>query len=158
MFVLCLQARNLTRHWGGHRAILDGIVKHELFAGTLAGLMRDIQAVFDERSDDPTTVQGTRCGVGFLCKSGRHRSVAWTFILKAVAEAMGARVVICHRERARWHDDFCTGCPQCRVDYAKLRHTIGERIFTMHPPAPPAVVAPSMVLGGSRAAASIFAP
>ena len=66
--------------------------------------------------------------IAFLCKSGRHRSVAIAKYMALLVEALGLKLGDHrHLSRNKWRRDFCTRCPACGPH--QTRSQLGEGLF-----------------------------
>ena len=99
-------------HTGHHPDIISRVVRHHTFRDWLAGVQRQIFAA----STGCEVKANADLGVALYCKSGKHRSVASSFILKYIFEAEGWMCPeVHHLSQLAWgRYNCCRGlCSEC---------------------------------------------
>lgn len=113
--------RKLYHHWGEHVDTLRDWTESDAALNVMKKLHRKFSEMLRDQHAGPRNLL-------FLCKSGRHRSVAAAAVAKwNVGQSMRFRYVqTLHLSSARgWHPKFCTTCEMCmenadgRVDIKK---------------------------------------
>ena len=100
----------LRDHWGEHCLTMNGILR----SPNLDDLIREVK-----RYVKPTAAlfnSGRRVSVAFLCRSGKHRSVALAKFFRRQwrRDRLGnSQVVHVSELLGYWPNDFCTSCNYC---------------------------------------------
>ena len=112
--------KSLRFCWGENANILDEFLGSQACFDALRILKRNLV-------HDPDT-QAEELHFAFMCRSGRHRSVAMTCIVRWILEDLGYRVTeTTHVNRDQW-GTLCTSCDEdCITDALALKEDIRRR-------------------------------
>ena len=102
-------------HTGQHAEIICGVCNSPHFRDWLIRLKHKVAQEVAQIGTNKIL------RIAFYCKSGRHRSVAATYILQHILENQGFRVQVCHLSENSWGRHMCMGtCAYCKTHKDRL--------------------------------------
>jgi hypothetical protein len=105
--------QRLLGHFGTHPVIMQQVLDSKDF---IADIGNQLRAQWPRR---PMSKDGLGIGILVFCQSGRHRSVAWTYLIQVMLRSMGYH---CKASQAAMNREGA--CGQCEECSRPISHSI----------------------------------
>ena len=116
----------LRNQWGVHPTTLSKILSHREFPGMLLHLVERVMRFAHKDSK-------TRILIGFICTKARHRSVACSYLMQVIHNALNCSVntrttALASRGRHLCNRDTCPGCSHLSDTAVRLMESVRDRL------------------------------
>ena len=109
--------KTLRGHWGEHAAIMTGMIKNPQVLPIFKSILRRLKRNLFKHTTDLRAREGTfpNLSIALMCRSGKHRSVCFTALLKwcLLSEHFTVGDTL-HLNDDQWGSKLCTDCSQCK--------------------------------------------